>query len=49
MLMNASLLHHINEVVSMVTVNDLTIADGKPDPHTSHVMQLFPDYTTAYG
>ena len=37
------------EVVPVVKVNDLTVGNGKPGPHTQKVMQLFRDYTTAFS
>ncbi len=37
------------EVVPVVTIDNLTIGDGKPGPKTRQMMQLFRDYTTAYG
>jgi branched-chain amino acid aminotransferase len=37
------------EVVPVVTVDDMTIGDGKPGPKTLQMMQLFRDHTTAYG
>jgi len=37
------------EVVPIIQVNDVTIGDGKPGANTRKVMQLFRDYTTAYG
>ncbi|NQU62835.1 MAG: aminotransferase class IV [SAR324 cluster bacterium] len=37
------------EVVPVITVDDLTIGNGKPGPKTLKIMQLFRDYTTAYG
>jgi len=37
------------EVVPVVTVDKLTIGDGKPGPKVRRMMQLFRDYTTAFG
>jgi len=37
------------EVVPIIQVDDMLIHDGKPGPCTRKVMQLFRDYTTAYG
>lgn len=37
------------EIVPIVQVDDITIADGKLGERTRKVMQLFKDYTTAYG
>ncbi len=37
------------EVVPVVTIDDLTIGDGKPGLKTRKMMQLFRDHTTAYG
>jgi len=37
------------EVVPIVQVDDIAIGDGRPGPRTQKVMQLFRDYTTAYG
>jgi len=37
------------EVVPVVTIDDLTIGDGKPGPKTRQMMQLFRYHTTAYG
>jgi branched-chain amino acid aminotransferase len=37
------------EVVPVVTINDLTIGDGKPGPKTRQMMQVWRDHTIAYG
>ena len=37
------------EIVPVVRVDDLTIADGKPGDRTRKVMAMFREYTTAYG
>lgn len=37
------------EIVPIVQVDDIGIGDGQPGPRTRKVMQLFRDYTTAYG
>lgn len=37
------------EVVPIIKVDDRIVKDGKPGPCTRNVMQLFRDYTTAYG
>lgn len=37
------------EVVPIITVDDRTIGDGTPGPNTRAVMQLFRDYTDAFG
>ncbi len=37
------------EVVPIIQVDDLAINNGKPGPCTRKVMQLFRDYTTAWG
>jgi len=37
------------EIVPIVKVEDTVIGDGRPGPKTQKVMQLFKDYTTAYG
>jgi branched-chain amino acid aminotransferase len=37
------------EIVPINQINDTTIGSGKPGPNTRKVMQLFRDYTTAYG
>ena len=37
------------EIVPIIQINDTAIAKGKPGPNTRKVMQLFKDYTTAYG
>ena len=37
------------EIVPIIQVDDIVIGDGKPGPRTRKVMQLFRDYTTAYG
>jgi branched-chain amino acid aminotransferase len=37
------------EIVPIVQVDDIVIGDGKPGQRTRKVMQLFRDYTTAYG
>ena len=37
------------EIVPIIQVDDVVINDGHPGPRTRKVMQLFRDYTTAYG
>ncbi len=37
------------EIVPIIQVDDIVIGDGQPGPRTRKVMQLFRDYTTAYG
>ena len=37
------------EIVPIVTVDDSPVKPGKPGPNTEKIMQLFRDYTTAYG
>ena len=37
------------EIVPIVQVDDIVIGDGRPGQRTQKVMQLFRDYTTAYG
>ena len=37
------------EIVPIIQVDDIVIGDGQPGPRTQKVMQLFRDYTTAYG
>jgi branched-chain amino acid aminotransferase len=37
------------EVVPIVTVDALTVGNGRPGGNTAKVMQLFRDYTEAYG
>ena len=37
------------EIVPIIQINDTTIGNGKPGANTRKVMQLFKDYTTAYG
>ena len=37
------------EIVPIVQIDDAKIADGRPGPISRQVMQLFKDYTTAYG
>ena len=37
------------EVVPIIQVDDIVIKDGRPGPRTRQVMQLFRDFTTAYG
>ena len=37
------------EVVPIIQVDDIVIADGQPGQRTRKVMQLFRDHTTAYG
>jgi branched-chain amino acid aminotransferase len=37
------------EIVPVVQINDTTIGNGRPGANTRKVMQLFKDYTTAYG
>lgn len=37
------------EVVPVIQVNDMVVGNGKPGVNTQTVMQLFRDYTTAYG
>ena len=36
-------------IVPIVKIDDATIGDGTPGDGTRKVMQLFRDYTTAYG
>ena len=36
-------------IVPIIQVDDIVIGDGKPGQRTRKVMQLFRDYTTAYG
>ena len=37
------------EIVPIIQINDTPIGDGQPGANTLKVMQLFKDYTTAYG
>ena len=37
------------EIVPIIQVDNIVIGDGQPGPRTQKVMQLFRDYTTAYG
>ena len=37
------------QVVPIIQVDDIVIGDGRPGQRTQKVMQLFRDYTTAYG
>jgi len=37
------------EIVPIVQVDDIVIGNGRPGSRTQKVMQLFRDYTTAYG
>jgi len=37
------------EVVPIIQVDEMVIKNGKPGPRTRKVMQLFRDYTTAWG
>ena len=37
------------EIVPIVQINETIVGDGKPGANTRKVMQLFKDYTTAYG
>ena len=37
------------EIVPIIQVDDIGIGDGQPGPRTRKVMQLFKDYTIAYG
>ena len=37
------------EIVPIIKVDDIVIGDGRPGQRTQKVMQLFEDYTTAYG
>jgi branched-chain amino acid aminotransferase len=37
------------EVVPIIQVDDIVIGNARPGPRTQKVMQLFKDYTTAYG
>jgi len=37
------------EIVPIIQVDDIIIGDGRPGERTQKVMQLFRDYTTAYG
>ncbi|MDC7241508.1 MAG: aminotransferase class IV [Spirochaetales bacterium] len=37
------------EIVPIIQVDELTIADGKPGEKTLKVMELFKEFTTAYG
>ncbi len=37
------------EVVPIIQVNALTVGNGQPGKHTRRVMQLFGDYTEAFG
>ena len=37
------------EVVPIIQVDDMVVGDGRPGQRTHKVMQLFRDYTTAYG
>jgi branched-chain amino acid aminotransferase len=37
------------EIIPVIQVDDLKIADGKPGDQTKKMMQIFREYTTAYG
>jgi branched-chain amino acid aminotransferase len=37
------------EIVPIIRVNDMTVADGKPGPQTRNIMNRFRKYTDAYG
>lgn len=37
------------EIVPIIRINETVIGDGNPGEKTRYVMQLFRDYTTAYG
>lgn len=37
------------EIVPIIRVNDMTVADGKPGPQTRSIMTTFREYTDAYG
>ena len=37
------------EVVPVVKIDDRIVGDGKPGKNTRTIMQLFRDYTDAYG
>jgi branched-chain amino acid aminotransferase len=37
------------EIVPIIQVDDIVIGDGRPGQRTQKVMQLFRDYTTAFG
>ncbi len=37
------------EIVPVIKINDMVVADGKPGDKTRQVMSLFREYTTAYG
>jgi branched-chain amino acid aminotransferase len=37
------------EIVPIVRVNDMTVADGRPGPLTRNIMSMFREYTDAYG
>lgn len=37
------------EIVPVIKVNDMVVADGKPGQHTRGIMTLFREYTDAYG
>jgi branched-chain amino acid aminotransferase len=37
------------EIVPIVKIDDTVIGDGKPGPDTRQVMQVFREFTTAYG
>ncbi|MBW2514447.1 MAG: aminotransferase class IV [Deltaproteobacteria bacterium] len=37
------------EIVPIIQVDDVVVANGRPGERTRKVMQLFKDYTTAYG
>jgi len=37
------------EIVPIIQIDDTVVANGKPGAETRRVMQLFRDYTTAYG
>ena len=37
------------EIVPIIRINDMTVADGKPGPQTRNIMSMFREYTDAYG
>ena len=37
------------EIVPVIKINDMVVADGKPGEKTRQVMTFFKEYTTAYG
>jgi branched-chain amino acid aminotransferase len=37
------------EIVPIIRVNDMIVADGKPGPRTRTIMTMFREYTDAYG